>query len=56
MKRTLTTLALLAAGFVAGQVVPVHAADGADAIVRELREIRGELANIRRAVEKGARQ
>lgn len=53
IRRTLTALALLATGFAAGTIAPHAAAlDPADGIVRELREIRGELASIRRALEK----
>ncbi|HEY6880435.1 MAG TPA: hypothetical protein VI299_20570 [Polyangiales bacterium] len=51
--RTLAALALLAVGFAAGTVAPHAAAsDPADGIVHELREIRGEITSIRRALEK----
>jgi hypothetical protein len=53
MTKVALALALLAIGFAAGTLAPhVAASDPADNIVRELREIRTELTNIRRALEK----
>jgi len=44
---------LLAAGYVAGTLMPhASAADALSGVVAELRGIRGELAQIRRAVER----
>lgn len=53
MRRATFAFVLLAAGYVVGTLAPRAAAsDAVDGIVRELREIRGELTSIRRALEK----
>lgn len=53
MKRALLALSLLAAGYLAGTVAPhASAADALDGVVNELRAIRTELTQLRRAVER----
>ena len=57
MTRTITALALLTAGLVAGAAIPRASADsGLGEVTRQLQGIHQELSNVRRVLETMARK